>query len=162
MAATLAEVQALLIHESALLDDECYSEWLALYSDDATYWVPIAPGQGDPIHELSIIYDTKVMMEARTFRLTHAKVHSHSPPSRSVRILSNVQILSNPSLTGADGYVKASAKLIMLEYRQNETRSFGASVSYDLQRGPEGLRIRAKRVDLINSTGSQEMISVPF
>ena len=37
----------LLYHEAALLDERRFDEWLALFTDDALYWVPQGE-DGDP------------------------------------------------------------------------------------------------------------------
>ena len=37
-----------LYHEARLLDEQRYEEWLELFSDDATYWVPLEQGQQAP------------------------------------------------------------------------------------------------------------------
>ena len=35
------------VREARLLDEKRYEEWHALFTDDAIYWVPLAPGQPD-------------------------------------------------------------------------------------------------------------------
>ena len=43
---TLAErLIGFVLDEAQLLDEERFAEWLDLFTDDARYWIPIAPGQ---------------------------------------------------------------------------------------------------------------------
>ena len=37
-----------LIHEARLLDDRRFREWMELFAEDGTYWVPAVPGQDSP------------------------------------------------------------------------------------------------------------------
>ena len=48
MTLTQAAAEAFLLHEARLLDEARWDEWLALFTDDATYWVPSQPGQAEP------------------------------------------------------------------------------------------------------------------
>jgi len=36
-----------LYHEARLLDTQQYDEWLALFADDSTYWLPLEQAQQD-------------------------------------------------------------------------------------------------------------------
>jgi ketosteroid isomerase-like protein len=46
--AMLREVEQFLFREARLLDQQRLDEWLALFAEDATYWVPLERGQKDP------------------------------------------------------------------------------------------------------------------
>ena len=43
-----APFEQFLIHEAALLDGRRFRDWMALFADDGTYWVPAVPGQQSP------------------------------------------------------------------------------------------------------------------
>ena len=36
-------VQLFLIHEAQLLDERRFRDWMALFTEDGTYWVPAVP-----------------------------------------------------------------------------------------------------------------------
>ena len=57
-------VQKLILREAQLLDNMQLDDWLALYTDDATYWVPIDETT-DPLKESSIIYDNRLRLAMR-------------------------------------------------------------------------------------------------
>src|SRR5258708_13006502 len=44
----LVTPEQFLFHEARLLDTQRYEEWLQLFTEDATYWVPPEQGQKDP------------------------------------------------------------------------------------------------------------------
>ncbi len=143
--------------EARLLDKRRFDEWLSLYTDDAEYWVPVLEDQESPYDELSIIFDTRQMMEARVFRLGQATVHSQQPKSRACRLIGNVTV----ELNGGSQIITRSA-LLLTEHRANRQFQYAAHVEHRLVREGSGLKIRRKRVNLVNSEGNHEMISLPF
>src|SRR5215510_2344325 len=48
-----------LFHEARLLDTGRYEEWLALFTEDATYWLPLERNQKDPLETSSLVYDDR-------------------------------------------------------------------------------------------------------
>ena len=55
-------VQQFLFHEARLLDERRLQEWLALYAEDAEYWVPYAWNQQSPKDHVSLFYETKSLL----------------------------------------------------------------------------------------------------
>jgi benzoate/toluate 1,2-dioxygenase beta subunit len=142
----LREVEALLYREARLLDQGRQEEWLGLFTEDATYWIPLLAGQQDPLTTCSIVYDDRPLLEARVRQFTHPRAHSRVPAPRTVHQVGNVEILDE-----AGGELVIASTLILIEYRQERQRVWGALVEHRLRRTPGGLRIAAKRVDLVNS-----------
>jgi len=68
-----------LFHEAHLLDTQCFEEWLALFAEDATYWVPLEQGQKDPHQTASLIYDDRTLLELRVKQMRHPRAHARSP-----------------------------------------------------------------------------------
>ena len=80
------EIEEFLFHEARLLDQRRFEDWMALYTDDATYWVPAKPDQQSPIDTISIYYDDRRMMETRVKRLRPSSlITPGAPASRSRR-----------------------------------------------------------------------------
>jgi 3-phenylpropionate/cinnamic acid dioxygenase small subunit len=87
--------------EAAALDERRYEDWLALFTDDAHYWMPVrrtrtsneidqefsAPG--------SVAYfdDTKDMLAGRVRKLLSGYAWAEDPPSRTRHLITNVRIL---------------------------------------------------------------------
>src|SRR5262249_58790567 len=88
-----AEVAELLFHEASLLDHGRLDEWLELYTDDATYWIPLQTDQSDPLTTSSIVYDDRRLMEARVRQFQHPRAHPRVPAPRTLHPVGNVRIL---------------------------------------------------------------------
>ena len=65
MAFDRQQVEQFLYYEAQIMDEHRYDEWLALWSDDALYWVPAGRDNIDPKREISLIYDDRVRLETR-------------------------------------------------------------------------------------------------
>ena len=155
--AALREVEQLLFREAWLLDHNRLDEWLDLFTEDATYWVPLERGQKDPQNTSSIIFDDRTLLEIRVRQYTHPRAHARLPAARTCHQVGNVMILES------DGSgLRAGSSLVLVEYRKERQRVFGASVEHRLRRTPAGLRIAAKRVDLVNSEAELDGIAFLF
>lgn len=151
------EVEQLLYREAELLDRCQLADWLTLYTDDATYWIPLEAGQADPFTTASIVFDDRRMLEIRVRQFTHPRAHARVPPPRTVHHVSNVRVVED------DGReLRVSSTLVLVEYRQERQRVWGALVEHRLRRTGEGLRIAAKRVDLANAESELDGIVVLF
>jgi ethylbenzene dioxygenase subunit beta len=153
------EIEDFLVHEARLLDERRFDEWLALYSADCWYWVPLEAGQDNPHDTVSLMYDDRRMLETRVRRLTHPKIHSQEPASRTSHIIANVMIEQDGP--GAAEWTVRS-KFHIIEYRRDLQRIFGGTCLHGLTRQKDGFGIRWKRVDLVNSESIHDGMSVPF
>src|SRR5919109_5280340 len=86
------ECRALLEREARLLDERRFEDWLALYAERCVVWVPAGEQPGDPRREVAIYFDDRRRLEDRIFRLRTGKAWSQVPPSRTMRIVSNVEV----------------------------------------------------------------------
>ena len=152
-----AEVAELLFHEASLLDRGRLDEWLELYTDDATYWIPLQADQSDPLTTSSIVYDDRRLMEARVRQFQHPRAHARVPAPRTVHQVGNVRVLE---ANGRD--TRVGSTLVLVEYRRERQRVWGAVVEHRLRRTAHGLRISAKRVDLVNSEAELDGIVCLF
>jgi len=152
-----AEVEELLFREAALLDRGRLDEWLELYTDDGTYWIPLQADQSDPLTTSSIVYDDRRLMEARVRQFQHPRAHARVPAPRTVHQVGNVRVLE------AEGReTRVGSTLVLVEYRRERQRVWGAVVEHRLRRTAEGLRIAAKRIDLVNSEAELDGIVCLF
>ena len=152
-----AEVERFLHQEARLLDTHRLEDWLALFTDDATYWVPLAHNQQNPYEHSSIIHDDRTLLAIRVRQYAHPRAHARLPATHTVHQVGNVLILDNSAET-----IRVASTLVLIEYRQERQRQWGALVEHSLRRTPEGLRIAAKRVDLINSEAELDGITILF
>src|SRR5690349_10311400 len=90
--ATRDECRRLLEREARLLDEARFEDWLALYAERCVVWVPAAERPGDPRREVTVFFDDRQRLQDRIFRLRTGKAWSQVPPSRTARMVSNVEV----------------------------------------------------------------------
>jgi 3-phenylpropionate/cinnamic acid dioxygenase small subunit len=145
-----------LYHEARLLDTQQLEAWLALFTDDATYWVPLERDQNDPIETGSIIHDDRTLLELRVKQARHPRAHARLPLARTVHQVGNVMV------AGEKGELTVNSTLQVVEFRNDKQRVHGALVEHRLRRVNGGFKIAHKRVDLVNSEGELDGIAILF
>ena len=144
-----------LYHEARLLDTQRYEDWLALFTDDATYWVPLEQGQQDAAETSSIIHDDRTLLELRVKQLRHPRAHARQPLARTVHQVGNVVELGQ-----SNGELRVGSTLTVVEFRHEKQRLYGALVEHRLRQEGGTFRIAHKRVDLVNSEGELDGIAI--
>ena len=152
-----SEIEQFLYREAGLLDQGRLDEWLGLFTDDATYWIPLQADQTDPLSTSSIVYDDRRLLEVRVRQFQHPRAHARVPLPRTVHQVGNVQIVD----ADARG-VHVGSSLVLVEYRRDRQRVWGARVEHRLRRTGDELRIAAKRIDLVNSEAELDGIVCLF
>jgi 3-phenylpropionate/cinnamic acid dioxygenase small subunit len=152
-----SEVEQFLYREAWLLDHGRLEEWLGLFTDDATYWIPLQADQTDPLTTSSIVYDDRRLLEVRIRQFQHPRAHARMPAPRTVHQVSNVQVVRAEGDT-----LRVGSTLVLLEYRHERQRVWGALVEHRLRRTAAGFRIAAKRIDLVNSEAELDGIVCIF
>ena len=153
-----APFEEFLIHEARLLDERHFRDWMQLFADDGTYWVPAVPDQQSPFDQASLFYDDRDLMRTRVERLEHPRIHVQTPPSRTAHIVGNISV--EPA--GKPNEYIVYSTFIMVEYRDEQQRVFAGRQRHHLRRDGTGLRIAQKRVDLINCDSAFEAMAVPI
>jgi benzoate/toluate 1,2-dioxygenase beta subunit len=110
--------RALIEREARLLDELRFDEWLALYTPECIYWMPASPEAGDPRREVAISFDDRRRMEDRIFRLRTGYAWSQAPRSRTVRMISNVEVFA----VGEDRARMVRSNFLISEFRVDGTR----------------------------------------
>src|SRR5262245_55677940 len=86
------EIEQFLYYEALLLDTNRLEEWLALFTPDATYWVPNVREDGDPDEDGVIAHDDYLALAARVKRLRHPANPTQVPPPRTRHFITNVLV----------------------------------------------------------------------
>lgn len=154
---TVAEAEQLLYWEARLLDEVRFEEWLELFTEDGLYWLPVhedADLDAAP-STISIIYDDAKRREERVFRTLHTAVLDQNPRSRTVHMISNVEVDPEP----VDGDVRVWCTQMVTEMRPggrgqvglNDQRTFAGRAEYRLRRVNGEWKFSMKKLMLINS-----------
>jgi 3-phenylpropionate/cinnamic acid dioxygenase small subunit len=139
-----------LFHEAHLLDTQRFEEWLALFTEDATYWVPLEQNQKDPHQTSSLVYDDRTLLELRVKQFRHPRAHARAPLARTLHQVGNIVV---------DDLIIRST-LTVIEFRNEKQRLWAGLVEHQLRRERDSYRIARKRIDLVNSEGEIEGISI--
>lgn len=89
------KVEDFLYEEADLIDSWQLDAWLALYTEDAHYYVPPSDVDGDtasPDTSLFYIIDDRNRMQERVIRLSKKGAHSEWPRSKVRHLISNVRV----------------------------------------------------------------------
>jgi len=151
------EIEQFLFQEARLLDQQRYEEWLALYTEDATYWVPLEQDQQEALETSSIIRDDKTLLELRVRQARHPRAFARQPLARTVHQVGNVMVGAEEN-----SEVDVASTLQVIEYRGERERLWGATVLHRLRRAQGGWMIASKRVDLVNSEAELDGIAILF
>jgi benzoate/toluate 1,2-dioxygenase beta subunit len=155
---TLTQCEEFLIYEADLLDDGRFDEWLALFTPEATYWVPSEPDQSSPLDTVSLMYDDRRLLETRVRRLASPRIYSQEPRSRTSRTVGNVRFV--PGAGSARQTVRS--KFVMVEYRREQQRLFAGTAYHELIVVDGVIRIASKRVNLVNCDAALDGLVIPF
>jgi 3-phenylpropionate/cinnamic acid dioxygenase small subunit len=155
------KITRLIHHEARLLDEQRYDEWIALYTADCRYWVPVSASQKSPREGPSHFHDDIQVMKTRVHRLANPRVFGAEPAPRTVHIISGIEVEES------GGMITASSGQIMLEYRNRDgfhedQRMFGGRVTHHFQAHNDRFLIALKRIDLINAEGSFNAMAAPL
>ena len=133
--------------EARLIDEQRFDEWLDLFTEDGRYWMPLEYGQTDPLLHNSLFYDDRMLMQIRIERLKNAKTYSQKPKSRCCHVLQTPVV---DVLDAAEGRFETWTAFHYLETRFDEQTLFAGWSRHHLVLVDGVLKMRLKRVDLVN------------
>jgi len=136
-------VESFLYHEARLMDAHRYDEWLALFDDDAVYWIPSNRDDVDPRREVSIAYADRGLLALQVGRLASGRAYTQDPPARLCRVVSNVEI------EPADGDELIVHSVFHLQVvRAGKERTIAGRAVHRLRPSGSELRIASKKIEL--------------
>jgi 3-phenylpropionate/cinnamic acid dioxygenase small subunit len=146
----LKRVELFLYHEARLMDEQRYDEWLSLWTDELTYFVPVNDEDVDPKRHVTLIYDDRRRLEDRIEQLKSHVHWSQEPRSRIRRVVSNVEVTDGPE-------VKAESNFVLVEVRRDQQMVLAGRSFHTLVPDPSrasgqagSFRISEKKVLLVN------------
>ena len=140
------QFRRLIEREARLLDQLRYDDWLGLYTAECIYWVPSTPAAGDPRREISIMFDDRRRLEDRVYRLRTGFAWSQAPASRTVRLVTNVEVFA----TARDDALMLRSNFLINEFWGDETRVLTGWAGHRMLRDGDNWKIQAKQVNLID------------
>jgi 3-phenylpropionate/cinnamic acid dioxygenase small subunit len=156
--ATRATCEALLFAEARLLDEARFEDWTELFTRDCIYWMPITPGGGDPLRETSLAFDDRRRMQDRVYWLRTGVAHSQIPPSRTRRLITNVE-----AARGArPDELRVRSNFVVYEFRVGIQRALPGWYAHLLRREDGAWRIAVKQINLIDSEHRHENLTLVF
>src|SRR5262249_1410667 len=118
-----ADIEDFYYHEADLLDERCYRDWLDLFADDISYFMPIPPNVKFGQHAarentkrgegMSWFDEDKWTLTKRVDQILTGVHYAEEPLSRITHMVSNVQIKgARPHIDAAQELDVASRFLI--------------------------------------------------
>jgi 3-phenylpropionate/cinnamic acid dioxygenase small subunit len=148
----LATIEEFLYREADCLDRVDLDAWFELYTDDGTYWMPVSPDQQSAETEISIFYDDRLLMEIRRRNFGDEWAASMDYDLRCSHLIGNIRYAKDGG--PVDGWRVLSNFQAAIYYR-GKTTFYAGRYTHDLVHMADGLRIRQKRVDLINCDSAE-------
>jgi 3-phenylpropionate/cinnamic acid dioxygenase small subunit len=144
---TRPDLIAFVYREARLLDEQRFDEWVDLFAPDGRYWMPLEHGQTDRQLTASLMDEDLFLLRLRVERLKGARTYSQKPKSRCHHVLQQPQVdRFDPE---ANRYVVWTA-MHYVEARLDRQDLYAAWTTHELTPIDGALRIRMKRVDLVN------------
>ena len=139
------DAEDLLYEEARLLDERRYDDWMAMLTGDAVYWLPLNGSGGDPNREISIIHDDFAQLRDRIGRLATGVAHAQSPPSRTARLISNVE-----ASQAAENNATIHSAFVLYELRRGKQLIYAGRCEHRL-RFDGRWKIAFKKAVLVNN-----------
>lgn len=164
-------VQQFLTREAHLLDDNRFTDWLDLFSDDVTYWLPVTGNRvmpdldkaTHPFGDLAHFEETKATLTARVRRLRTGMAWAESPPSRTRHLVSNIEVARIVAPAGQVGELLVrSAFLLYRTHMEYDEDIMGGCRTDVLRPGDDGFRIAHRSIRLDQSVLLAKNLAVFF
>lgn len=150
----LLELMTFVWLEADRLDHAQYDDWLAMWTPQARYIVPVEPGVTDYEAHLNYAYDDHSMRQKRVERMLSGVSVSASPVARTIRSLSRFRLLSDDGTTA-----ELRCMQHLTEFRRGRERSYSADVEFRIKRTAAELLLDQKVIRLINADHALGAIS---
>ncbi|HLY66706.1 MAG TPA: aromatic-ring-hydroxylating dioxygenase subunit beta [Chloroflexota bacterium] len=154
------EIEEFLYREAYLLDDHRLDEWLALFTDDVEYLVPLREHvQGDvaPAGH-PVIRDDKMMLLARVKKHQTGLSHVEIPQSMTGHLITNILVEDGP----APGELEVRSSFVVRQARKLRDEAWWVGRRRDLFRHVDNGWKIARREVLLDHTVLPRGISIFF
>lgn len=144
------DVCAFLYHESRLLDDEQWDEWLTCYDPNVEFWMPAWDDDDklvtDPLKEISLMYyPNRAGLDDRIFRIKTERSSATLPDTRTSHNINNVEIESREG-----DILTVRFNWVTLSHRYKTTATYFGMSRYVIDFSGEKPLIKKKYIVLKN------------
>lgn len=144
------KIQSFIYKEARLLDDKQWDQWLPLYDEKVTFWMPSWDDEDNLTtnheSEISLIYyPNRSGLEDRVFRIRTERSSATLPDTRTSHNCTNLEILEENN-----DEVKIRFNWNTLSFRYNKLDQFFGVSFYTLKKVEDSFLITNKKVILKN------------
>jgi chlorobenzene dioxygenase small subunit/benzene/toluene dioxygenase beta subunit len=151
--AEYGEIVEFLYREAEMLDDHRFSEWIALFTEDVRYDMPVRTTQvrakGEGFEDVGFFDENIHSLRIRVRRLQTGTAWAESPPSRTRHFISNVLATVTP---GTGEYFVRSSFIVARTRAEQGYQMFTGRREDSLRRGGSAGFLIARRRILIDQT----------
>ncbi|MDG4787763.1 aromatic-ring-hydroxylating dioxygenase subunit beta [Micromonospora sp. WMMD1102] len=141
-------VSQFLFREARLLDEWRLLEWYdEMLTDDVRYSIPATDVRGGPADALGLVDDDAARLRQRIEQLLSGEVWCENPRSRTNRMISNVEVLTD---RGTD--LEVAANVVVHRFGHGRSDAYVGKYRLELVAEGESLRIRRRVVVLDHET----------
>jgi 3-phenylpropionate/cinnamic acid dioxygenase small subunit len=156
----LREVEDLFYGEADLLDERRYDEWLALFTDDVRYWMPLRKNvewarrdaDASPEDQVGWMDDDKATLEKRVKQLQTGVHWAEEPISRVSHVVSNIRLAQPADSLDEGQTLRVKSHFIVYRNRLQKETDLLAGRREDTLRRVDGLLKIARRKILIEQS----------
>jgi 3-phenylpropionate/cinnamic acid dioxygenase small subunit len=162
----LREIEQFLYREARLLDERRFEAWLALFTDDVRYWMPVRstryPRRSKAIaildshryeeeelakeSDLAIFDESKETLGRRVARLDTGMAWAEDPPSRTRHTVSNVEVEAGET----EAELRVYSNFIVYRNRGETEQDFYVGARRDTLRIVDGTWKIARRTIILD------------
>lgn len=150
------EIEEVLFDESGLLDDGRLDDWLAMYTEEALYWIPSNRDDINPMLHVSLIHDDREGMQERVWSIQSGVHWSQDPRSRTRHVIGNVRILED---RGDEVVVTSNFALFEIRRAIYGDRHFAGRQEHHLRRVDGSWKIAFRKIELLNNDAPIENLT---
>lgn len=141
----------LVAREARLLDERAWDDWLALYDEDAVFWVPTWRDEDeltqDPERELSFMHlRGRAMLAERIARIRSGLSAASKPLPRTNHLVTGSLVTQQ----GDEAVVRSAWMTHCWLHKDAELVTYTGRYEHQLRWAGDGWRIRRKTVVLVN------------
>jgi 3-phenylpropionate/cinnamic acid dioxygenase small subunit len=146
----LALVTDIINREAKFLDKRDWEGWLDLYHPDAVFWAPSWRDEetliSEPQTSLNLVFlEGRGKLEDRVFRIETGDSYASLPLDRTVHVVGNITLDYV-----SEEIVSASANAIVHSFGRHGRQTCASMYEYLLDRSENGLKIKQKKIILID------------